>query len=102
MQSKIVKRSIVIRGHKTSVSLEEEFFTILKVIAINRGKLLTHLVDEIDSARSAANLSSAIRLYVVAYLLDAAGVEIQRGKIPRLVRKEPAGAASNTQADHTD
>jgi predicted DNA-binding ribbon-helix-helix protein len=67
MKSAIVKRSIVIAGHKTSVSLEEEFWKALKEIAGNRQINLSDLVASIDSERRHANLSSAIRLFVLDY-----------------------------------
>jgi predicted DNA-binding ribbon-helix-helix protein len=65
MQSTIVKRSIVIAGHKTSVSLEDEFWKGLKEIARERDMILSDLVSSIDSARQQGNLSSAIRLFVL-------------------------------------
>jgi len=64
MKSKVVKRSIVIAGHKTSVSLEEAFWRGLKDIAESRRVTLSDLVGSIDSARQQGNLSSAIRLFV--------------------------------------
>lgn len=71
--SKIVKRSIVIAGHKTSISLEAEFFAAFKAIAARRSKTLSALTAEIDGARSGGNLSSAIRLAVLADLQARAG-----------------------------
>ena len=65
MKSPVVKRSIVIAGHKTSVSLEDEFWNSLKEIASARDETLSDLVATIDGARSQGNLSSAIRLYVL-------------------------------------
>jgi predicted DNA-binding ribbon-helix-helix protein len=65
MKSPVVKRSIVIAGHKTSVSLEDAFWRGLKEIAIGRDKTLSDLVAEIDSGRPHDNLSSAIRLFVL-------------------------------------
>lgn len=64
MQSSIVKRSLVLAGHKTSVSLEDAFWEGLKAIGAERHKPLGDVVAEIDGARTAGNLSSAIRLYV--------------------------------------
>lgn len=58
------KRSIVIAGHATSVSLEAEFWDVLKDIAQARGLSLNQLVAEIDLARG-GNLSSAIRVFVL-------------------------------------
>jgi predicted DNA-binding ribbon-helix-helix protein len=65
MKSSIVKRSIIIAGHKTSVSLEDAFWTGLKEIAGSRDMTLSDLVAAIDGDRRHSNLSSAIRLYVL-------------------------------------
>ncbi len=65
MKSPVVKRSIVIAGHKTSVSLEDAFWKGLKDIAGDRDITLSDLVALIDSERRHGNLSSAIRLYVL-------------------------------------
>jgi len=66
MKSLVVKRSIVIGGHKTSVSLEHAFWQALKEIAILRNMSLSELVMTIDATRS-GNLSSAIRLFVLEF-----------------------------------
>ena len=65
MKSPVVKRSIVIAGHKTSVSLEDAFWKGLKEIASGRDMTLSDLVAAIDAERQHGNLSSAIRLYVL-------------------------------------
>jgi predicted DNA-binding ribbon-helix-helix protein len=65
MNSGVIKRSIVIAGHKTSVSLEDEFWVGLKEIAAARGITLSDLVASIDTGRQHGNLSSAIRLFVL-------------------------------------
>jgi predicted DNA-binding ribbon-helix-helix protein len=65
MRSHIVKRSIVVANHKTSVSLEDDFWSALKDIAVERGVTLASLVEQIDRERKASNLSSAIRLFVL-------------------------------------
>jgi predicted DNA-binding ribbon-helix-helix protein len=67
MKSPVVKRSIVIAGHKTSVSLEDAFWKGLKEIASARDTTLSDLVAAIDSERQHGNLSSAIRLYVLDF-----------------------------------
>ena len=67
MKSQVIKRSIVIAGHKTSVSLEEAFWRSLKDIARERGATLSDLVASIDSNRRHGNLSSAIRLFVLEH-----------------------------------
>ena len=65
MKSSVLKRSIVIAGHKTSVSLEDAFWKSLKEIAGQRDMTLADLVAAIDGNREHANLSSAIRLFVL-------------------------------------
>lgn len=65
MKSPVVKRSIVIAGHKTSVSLEDAFWKGLKEIAGIRHMTLSDLVSTIDTEREHGNLSSAIRLFVL-------------------------------------
>jgi predicted DNA-binding ribbon-helix-helix protein len=66
MKSLAKKRSIVIGGHKTSISLEEPFWTALKEIAKQRDVTLSELVKGIDTDREHDNLSSAVRLFVLA------------------------------------
>jgi predicted DNA-binding ribbon-helix-helix protein len=65
MKSSIVKRSIVLAGHKTSVSLEDAFWRGLKDIATSRRATLSDLVSSIATERQYGNLSSAIRLFVL-------------------------------------
>jgi predicted DNA-binding ribbon-helix-helix protein len=65
MKSPVIKRSIVIAGHKTSVSLEDAFWKGLKDIAGTRDMTLSELVASIDADRQHGNLSSAIRLFVL-------------------------------------
>jgi predicted DNA-binding ribbon-helix-helix protein len=67
MKSAVVKRSIVIAGHKTSVSLEQAFWSALKDIAAGRHTTLSALVRAIDGERQQDNLSSAIRLFVLEH-----------------------------------
>ena len=67
MKSSVGKRSIVVAGHKTSVSLEEAFWNGLKEISGLRDMTLSELVDEINGNRQQGNLSSAIRLFVLDY-----------------------------------
>ena len=70
MKSRVVKRSIVIAGHKTSVSLEDGFWNSLKDIAGERHMTLSDLVASIDTDRQYGNLSSAIRLFVLDFYRD--------------------------------
>jgi predicted DNA-binding ribbon-helix-helix protein len=65
MKSPVIKRSIVVAGHKTSVSLEDAFWKGLKEIAGVRDMTLSELVAFVDSERQHGNLSSAIRLFVL-------------------------------------
>jgi len=65
MKSSIVKRSIVIDGHKTSVSLEDAFWTVLKDIAHAECMTVSKVVADIDKKRKLGNLSSALRLFVL-------------------------------------
>jgi len=65
MKSSVIKRSIVIDGHKTSVSLEDPFWNDLKMIARARSLTLSELVATINASRDHSNLSSAIRLFVL-------------------------------------
>ncbi|MGA0563392.1 ribbon-helix-helix domain-containing protein [Ancylobacter sp. VNQ12] len=73
MKSPVVKRSIVIAGHKTSVSLEDQFWDALKEIAGSRRTTLSDIVASIDAGRNQGNLSSAIRLYVLAHFRNPQG-----------------------------
>jgi predicted DNA-binding ribbon-helix-helix protein len=67
--SKVVKHSVTIAGHTTSVSLEEPFWRILRAIAAEQSRAINDLVTEIDERRG-TNLSSALRLYVLNYMLE--------------------------------
>ena len=64
------KHSVVIAGHRTSVSIEAPFWDALKDIAGLRGVSLNRLITEIDESRE-ANLSSAVRVYVLASLVSS-------------------------------
>jgi predicted DNA-binding ribbon-helix-helix protein len=67
MKSLVVKHSVNVDGHKTSISLEEAFWTALKEIARERGETLQHLITSIDAKRKAANLSSVLRVFVLEF-----------------------------------
>ena len=67
MRSTVVKRSVIIAGHKTSVSLEDAFWKALKEIAVGRGANLSELVTAIDVERRQGNLSSCLRLFVLDF-----------------------------------
>ena len=68
MKSTILKRSIAIDGHRTSVSPEDAFWSDLKEIAHSQQVTLSKLIAQIDETREQANLSSAIRLYVLEHI----------------------------------
>jgi predicted DNA-binding ribbon-helix-helix protein len=73
MKSLVKKRSIVIDGHKSSVSLEDEFWSSLQQMAASRSVTLSKIVGDIDTGRGEiGNLSSAIRLFVLAYYRERA------------------------------
>ena len=67
--SPVIKHSIGIDGRRTSISLEDVFWTALKEIAKERGKTLSQLVTSINANRKFANLSSALRIFVVRHYM---------------------------------
>ena len=62
--SRLRKRSVLVAGHRTSVSLEDAFWEVLKELADRRGLSLNQLVAEVDEGRL-GNLSSALRVYAL-------------------------------------
>jgi predicted DNA-binding ribbon-helix-helix protein len=99
MKSPVIKRSIVIAGHKTSVSLEDAFWRGLKEIALSRGVTLSDLVAAIDSERQLGNLSSAIRLFVLDHYKARIGVHADGRPAPREMMMMPPSAASVMRAE---
>ena len=114
MKSSIVKRSLFVAGHKTSVSLEDAFWQELKEIAGGRHMTLSDLAGAIDSERRHSNLSSAIRLFVLDYYRNqssppighaafgaleheglAEGAPSSAIKVPRIVRPSSNKSSSN-------
>jgi predicted DNA-binding ribbon-helix-helix protein len=85
MRTSVAKRSVVIAGHKTSVSLEDAFWKTLKDIADRRNLTLSELVATIDGERQRGNLSSAIRLFVLDYFRDQVTEYEQRDKARQLL-----------------
>jgi predicted DNA-binding ribbon-helix-helix protein len=91
MKSPVVKRSIVIAGHKTSVSLEDAFWKGLKEIAGGRDMTLSELVAAIDSERRHGNLSSAIRLFVLDHYRSLIGDDrAERNPTREMIAVRPA------------
>lgn len=70
--SNLIKRSIVIRGHKTSISLENIFWDALKSIALERHQSISALVAKIEQDRESSNLSSATRVFVLHHFKELA------------------------------
>ena len=67
MKSTVIKRSVVINGHKSSISLEDQFWSVLKEIAAERKLTIAKLLAVVDHDRGkVANLSSALRLFVLS------------------------------------
>ena len=64
-----VKRSVTVAGHRTSLSLEPEFWDALKRIAQHERRTVSGLIGEIDAARGRRNLSSAVRVFVLEHSL---------------------------------
>ena len=96
MKSPVVKRSIVIAGHKTSVSLEDAFWNGLKDVALSRRMTLSDLVGSIDTERQQGNLSSAIRLFVLEHYQTRMNGD---GDARHDVRRVPPPAASILRAE---
>jgi predicted DNA-binding ribbon-helix-helix protein len=82
-KSAVTKRSVVIGGHKTSVSLEEPYWTEVRAIANAAQITVSSLLRRIDRERSNANLSSAIRVYVLEHVRDRAnGLHAKHEALP--------------------
>ena len=94
MNSTIVKRSVVIRGHKTSVSLEEPFWSGLRDFAYLENVAVAALLQTIDDARAAnGNLSSAVRIFLLGHYRDRARAALAVAAVNGSLRKN--GGATN-------
>jgi predicted DNA-binding ribbon-helix-helix protein len=97
MKSLIVKRSVVVSGHKTSVSVEDAFWNSAKEIAASGKMSMSDLLTAIDSGRHHGNLSSAIRLFVLNFyreqLLQRPDIR-DRGKIIQVLISASAKTSS--------
>jgi predicted DNA-binding ribbon-helix-helix protein len=89
MSDGIVKRSVSIAGHRTSVSLEAPFWEALRRIAYAQGRSVPSLIGEIDAARGTQNLSSAIRVFVLRSVQE----DIRGPERPWAGGRAPASAA---------
>lgn len=85
MTSPVIKRSIVIAGHKTSVSLEDAFWQALKEIARDRDMTLTELVAAVDTVRREGSLSSALRVFVLDHYRRSSASVAQPAPAPGLI-----------------
>jgi predicted DNA-binding ribbon-helix-helix protein len=65
-----IRRSVIVGGRKTSITVEDAFWSGLKEIAQAQGASLTQTITEIDTTRQQGNLSSAIRLFVLGHIRD--------------------------------
>ena len=91
MKSTVVKRSVKIGGHTTSVSLEDAFWKALKEIAGGRNMTSADLVAAIDAKREQGNLSSAIRLFILNYFRIQINEETgARSVLPAVETARPA------------
>ena len=94
MNSPVVKRSIVVAGHKTSVSLEDAFWKALKEISTDRRMTLSNLVTAIDVERQQGNLSSCLRLFVLNFYRDQLNqIVVARTTLPDAMAARLANSA---------
>ena len=85
--SLIIKRTVKVAGRRSSVSLEDAFWKGLKKIAATKGLTLQDLISKIDKERQHANLSSAIRLFVLDYYrATSAARQSEAGRESRMAR----------------
>lgn len=91
MPARLRKRSLVVDGHRTSVSLEDPFWNTLIEIAHRRGASANDLATEIDRVRGTGNLSSALRVYVLA-AVTADSERLPQPKPAEVFPPEPAPA----------
>ena len=89
MKSSIIKRSIAVDGHKTSISLEDAFWSDLKEIVHLQQTTLSKLVAKIDEKRR-GNLSSAIRLFVLEHMRNRSAGKVDSDVNPSLARRDVA------------
>jgi predicted DNA-binding ribbon-helix-helix protein len=94
MKSTVIKRSIGIDGHKTSISLEDAFWNILKDIAHERGESISHLLTSINAKRQ-SNLSSSVRLFVLEFYKEQLD-RFEHQKIPVQRRKRRSHRVGST------
>jgi len=90
MKSPIIKRSVSVNGHKTSISLEDAFWSEVRAIAWEKDITMRELLTHVDRDRQASNFSSALRVFVLNHHREAVG----QGPLPaseaRVVHLHPA------------
>lgn len=96
VSSPIAKRSLSVRGHKTSISLEQDFWDAIKRIAVVNGQSVSDLVTAIDDTRS-GNLSSALRVFVLSHYQELA--KTRRATGPATDSTEPQPLLPPSPAD---
>jgi predicted DNA-binding ribbon-helix-helix protein len=96
-KSQVIKRSIVVGGHKTSVSLEDDFWDALKGIALERRSSLSDLVGSIKSQRDQGNLSSTLRLFVLNHYRQRVPTEAEEAAHPSRPPSREALPASSPE-----
>jgi predicted DNA-binding ribbon-helix-helix protein len=103
MKSLVVKRSVVVAGHKTSVSLEDAFWKSLKEIAACGDMRVSALLAAIDSQRRHGNLSSAIRLFVLSFyreqFLDQLDVRDKPEAIQALISRSAMQSSTSAPSE---
>jgi predicted DNA-binding ribbon-helix-helix protein len=96
MRSLILKRSVTINGHKTSVSLEDAFWSELTEIAISLGMTPSQLITSIDMRRDQINLSSCLRLFVLNfYVNELVADERNLARMSKVASREASAATAN-------
>ena len=90
--SSVIKRSVIRNGHKSSISLEDQFWDALREIADRKDVAISTLVAAIDHNRTTSNLSSAIRVYVLDHFRRSDGSRDQSRH-----KADPAGTTSKPQ-----
>ena len=78
--TRVIKRSLKIAGHSTSISLEEPFWRLLRHVANEQGLGLAALVETIDRERQGSNLSSAVRVHLLEWMMQRGPMTLPAGE----------------------
>ena len=91
MKSLVIKRSVVLAGHKTSISLEDAFWDSFREIAASRGMPLSALLSEVELGHHHGNLSSGIRLFVLNHYRGLSNIsDLVGDSIPLVPYRTPS------------